>query len=76
MFTFEIGYQNGEIHRFNIDGSIPFDNPFPGNSFYTGGHRKPQGPIYNTQQDILYDVEHGDRTDDEINILMPGMNYG
>ncbi len=67
---------NGKIHRFNMDGSIPADNPIPGNSFYTRGHRNPQGLMYNTSLDILYDIEHGDRTDDEINTLYPGMNYG
>ena len=67
---------NGKIHRFLTDGSIPIDNPIPGNSFYTRGHRNPQGLIYNVGADVLYDVEHGDRTDDEINILYAGMNYG
>jgi aldose sugar dehydrogenase len=67
---------NGKIHRYNMDGSIPGDNPIPGNSFFTRGHRNPQGLVYNTNLDILYDIEHGDRTDDEINILEKGMNYG
>nr|WP_294859059.1 PQQ-dependent sugar dehydrogenase [uncultured Fluviicola sp.] len=67
---------NGKIHRYNMDGSIPADNPIPGNSFFTRGHRNPQGLVYNTNLDLLYDIEHGDRTDDEINILEKGMNYG
>lgn len=67
---------NGKIHRYNMDGSIPADNPIPGNSFFTRGHRNPQGLVFNTNLDILYDIEHGDRTDDEINILEKGMNYG
>lgn len=67
---------NGKIHRYHMDGSIPADNPIPGNSFYTRGHRNPQGLVYNANLDILYDLEHGDRTDDEINILEKGMNYG
>jgi PQQ-dependent dehydrogenase (s-GDH family) len=67
---------NGKIHRFNMDGSIPADNPIPGNSFFTRGHRNPQGLVYNTNLDLLYDIEHGDKTDDEINILEKGMNYG
>lgn len=68
--------QNGKTHRFNIDGSIPSDNPVSGNSFYTRGHRNPQGLMYNPNLDIIYNTEHGDRTDDEINILKKGMNYG
>lgn len=72
----DITTQNGKIHRFNMDGSIPADNPVSGNSFYTRGHRNPQGLMYNPNLDIIYDIEHGDRTDDEINILYKGMNYG
>ncbi len=69
-------YKNGKVHRFNIDGTIPANNPISGNSFYTRGHRNPQGLIFNPVQNIIYDIEHGDRTDDEINILEAGMNYG
>jgi aldose sugar dehydrogenase len=69
-------YKNGKIHRFSIDGSIPANNPLPGNSFYTRGHRNPQGLMYNSIQNVIYDIEHGDRTDDEINVLEAGMNYG
>lgn len=75
-FAQDPNYKNGKVHRFNIDGSIPADNPIPGNSFYTRGHRNPQGLVYNAAQDLLYDIEHGDQTDDEINILQAGMNYG
>ena len=75
-FTQDISTQNGKIHRFNMDGSIPDDNPVAGNSFYTRGHRNPQGLMYNPDLEILYNIEHGNRTDDEINILQKGMNYG
>lgn len=75
-FTQDVTTQNGKIHRFNVDGTIPSDNPIAGNSFYTRGHRNPQGLMYNPNLEIIYDIEHGDRTDDEINILHKGMNYG
>ncbi len=75
-FAQDPNYKNGKIHRFYIDGSIPEDNPLPANSFYTRGHRNPQGLIFNTRTAVIYDVEHGDRTDDEINLLEPGKNYG
>jgi glucose/arabinose dehydrogenase len=55
---------------------VPDDNPIHGNPFYTRGHRNPQGLIYNSSQHLLYEVEHGDRTDDELNLLEKGMNYG
>lgn len=69
-------YPNGKIHRFNMDGSIPADNPIPGNSFYTRGHRNPQGLAFNPETGIVYEAEHGARSDDEVNILKAGMNYG
>jgi glucose/arabinose dehydrogenase len=75
-YTQDISTFNGKIHRFNMDGSIPADNPVPGNSMYTRGHRNPQGLMYDYKNDLLYDIEHGDNTDDEINVLYPGMNYG
>lgn len=75
-FTQDPNTDNGKVHRYNIDGSIPADNPIPGNSFYTRGNRNPQGLMYIPDKDLLFDVEHGDRTDDEVNLLEPGMNYG
>jgi CshA-type fibril repeat protein len=73
---------NGKIHKYNMDGSIPSDNPLVGNangwlpSIWTIGHRNPQGLMYNANSDVFYNIEHGDRTDDEINILQPGKTYG
>ncbi len=75
-FAQDVNTQNGKVLRFNMDGSIPADNPIPNNSFYTRGHRNPQGLIYNPNTEIIYLIEHGDDTDDEINILRKGMNYG
>lgn len=75
-FAQDILTSNGKIHRFHMDGSIPEDNPIKDNSFYTRGHRNPQGLMFDPNTESLYDVEHGDRTDDEINKLIKGMNYG
>lgn len=75
-FAQDPDYKNGKVHRFHLDGSIPSDNPIPGNSFYTRGHRNPQGLMFNPDKKIIYDIEHGDRSDDEVNILEAGMNYG
>ncbi|MFN0204007.1 MAG: PQQ-dependent sugar dehydrogenase [Bacteroidia bacterium] len=75
-FVNDVAYWNGKVHRFNMDGTIPTDNPVAGNSCYTRGHRNPQGLAYNPTQNILYEIEHGDRTDDEINVLESGKSYG
>jgi aldose sugar dehydrogenase len=65
---------NGKILRLNLDGSIPSDNPIAGNPVWSFGHRNPQGLVY--ANGILYSAEHGPDTDDEINIIEKGRNYG
>jgi len=71
---------NGKILRMNLDGTVPADNPWPtapGRSkyLYTTGHRNPQG-LHLASNGILYSSEHGPNNDDEINIIVPGRNYG
>lgn len=71
----------GKIHRLNLDGSIPEDNPFVDQpkaipSIWSYGHRNPQGLIYNSQTDQLWDTEHGPRGGDELNLVKKGHNYG
>ena len=65
---------NGKILRINLDGSIPADNPTHGSPVWTYGHRNPQGLVF--ANNILYSSEHGPDTDDEINIIEKGRNYG
>jgi glucose/arabinose dehydrogenase len=71
----------GKIHRLHEDGSIPGDNPFvktPGAvpSVWAYGVRNPQGLVYDTASDRLWETEHGPRGGDELNIIRPGANYG
>lgn len=65
---------NGKILRINLDGSIPADNPVTGNPYWTYGHRNPQGLVFANNK--LYSSEHGPDSDDEINIIEKGRNYG
>jgi glucose/arabinose dehydrogenase len=72
---------NGKVLRVNGDGTIPADNPImPGASgrtaVYTMGNRNPQGLTFEPGTGRVIEVEHGDNTDDEINILRAGANYG
>lgn len=79
----EIDTQNyatyeGKILRLNLDGSIPIDNPVLNgvrSHIYTYGHRNCQGIVFGTNG-ILYANEHGPKSDDEINIIQSGNNYG
>jgi PQQ-dependent dehydrogenase (s-GDH family) len=68
----------GKSLRLNLDGSIPGDNPeIAGvrSHVFTYGHRNPQGIDFGPDG-TLYESEHGPKTDDEINILKAGANYG
>jgi len=72
---------NGKVLRVNTDGTIPTDNPIiPGSvgrsAIYTWGNRNPQGLAFEPVTGTPYEVEHGDSTHDEINILVAGANYG
>ncbi|MEI9808012.1 MAG: PQQ-dependent sugar dehydrogenase [Bacteroidota bacterium] len=65
---------NGKILRLNLDGTIPGDNPVAGNPYWSYGHRNPQGLVF--VNNTLYSSEHGNTSDDEINIIGKGKNYG
>lgn len=68
----------GKILRLELDGSIPEDNPeIEGvrSHIFSYGHRNPQGIAFGSNG-ILYEAEHGPSSDDELNIIRPGGNYG
>lgn len=58
---------------------IPNSNPFNGatqSAVYTKGVRNDQGFAYDPVNDKLYGSEHGPFSDDEVNIIEAGKNYG
>lgn len=65
---------NGKVLRLNLDGTIPADNPVTGNPYWSFGHRNAQGLVF--ANNIMYSSEHGPSTDDEVNIIEKGRNYG
>ena len=68
----------GKSLRINLDGSVPKDNPKLGgvvSHVFTYGHRNPQGIDFGPDG-TLYESEQGPKTDDEVNILTSGSNYG
>ena len=68
----------GTILRLNLDGSIPDDNPtIDGvrSHILSYGHRNPQGLAFG-DDGRLYASEHGPSTDDELNLIRAGGNYG
>ncbi|MEZ4640021.1 MAG: PQQ-dependent sugar dehydrogenase [Caldilineaceae bacterium] len=67
----------GKVLRIDADGGIPADNPEWGgvrSHVFTVGHRNPQGLAAGNGQ--VYAAEHGPKTDDEVNRLVGGRNYG
>lgn len=81
----------GKILRINMDGSIPADNPLWNSvrsHIYSIGHRNPQGLVWEKEPSNgvpfptlvpggkLFSSEHGPNTDDEINSIESGKNYG
>jgi len=68
----------GKVLRLNTDGSIPDDNPVLADvrsHVFTYGHRNAQGIVFGPDGK-LYSDEHGPDTDDEVNLLLSGKNYG
>lgn len=80
----------GKILRFNVepdtqetgfDAWIPNDNPFntkTQKAVYSYGHRNPQGLAYAVINGAghIYSSEHGPFSDDEVNLIEKGKNYG
>ena len=65
----------GKILRINDDGTIPSDNPFKNSIVFSLGHRNVQGLAWNSNAE-LFATDHGSSGNDEINMVMPGYNYG
>jgi glucose/arabinose dehydrogenase len=71
----------GKIVRINPDGSVPKDNPFVGKEgakpeIWSIGHRNVEAATLHPTTGELWEVEHGARGGDEINIARKGKDYG
>ncbi|HZQ01660.1 MAG TPA: PQQ-dependent sugar dehydrogenase [Reyranella sp.] len=77
----DLGDLAGKIVRLKEDGSVPADNPFVGRQnarpeIFSWGHRNPQGLAMHPETGKIWEVEHGPKGGDELNILKAGANYG
>ena len=77
----DLARPNGKIFRLHDDGRVPKDNPFVSNpealpGIWSHGHRNPQGLVMDPRDGALYSTEQGPRGGDELNLILPGRNYG
>jgi glucose/arabinose dehydrogenase len=71
----------GKVVRINTDGSIPKDNPFLDRAgarpeIWSIGHRNIQAAVLHPTTGELWEVEHGTRGGDELNVVRKGNDYG
>lgn len=72
----------GAVHRINLDGTVPSDNPFFSHSnqmvktYYAYGVRNSYGLTFDPVTNIIWDTENGPSNYDEINPILPGFNSG
>ncbi|MCS6835848.1 MAG: PQQ-dependent sugar dehydrogenase [Anaerolineae bacterium] len=70
----------GKILRYRVEDEgpllIPDDNPFPGSPVYAYGLRNPFDFTFDPFNGNLFAAEVGPSCDDELNLILPGWNYG
>jgi glucose/arabinose dehydrogenase len=74
-------HHKGKVLRLRDDGSVPSDNPFVGRAgyrpeIYSLGHRNQLGLAINPDTGAVWSNENGPNGGDEINVILPGRNYG
>src|SRR5688572_6257489 len=71
----------GKILRLTDEGKVPPDNPFVGRAdarpeIFTMGHRTFLRMAKHPLTGAIWQIENGPNGGDEVNILVPGANYG
>jgi len=71
----------GKVLRFREDGKAPGDNPFIGHAdarpeVFSLGHRDQLGLTVHPATGAVLAAEHGPNGGDEVNLILPGRNYG
>jgi glucose/arabinose dehydrogenase len=71
----------GKLLRMRDDGSLPPDNPYAGKSgykpyIYAMGFRNQLGLTVNPYNGEVWAAEQGPNGGDEVNVILPGRNYG
>ena len=71
----------GKVLRLTADGKVPADNPFVGRAdarpeVFSYGHRDHLGLTVQPETGVVLNAEHGPNGGDEVNLILPGHNYG
>jgi glucose/arabinose dehydrogenase len=71
----------GKVLRLTDEGKVPPDNPFVGKQGYRPevfsiGHRDQLGLTIHPTTGAVLTAEHGPNGGDEVNVILPGRNYG
>lgn len=71
----------GKVIRIAPDGSVPPGNPFADRAdakseIWSYGHRNAQSLAIHPTSGELWEIEHGPRGGDEVNLIGKGKNYG
>ena len=77
----DLSNHHGTVLRLHDDGSVPGDNPFVDRpnalpEIWSYGHRNPQGLAIDPETNDVWITEHGPQGGDELNLVLPGRNYG
>jgi glucose/arabinose dehydrogenase len=77
----DLGSDLGKIIHIDTEGRPAKGNPFIGKAgakpeIWSYGHRNPEALALNPRTGALWDVEHGAKGGDEVNVDVKGKNYG
>jgi glucose/arabinose dehydrogenase len=71
----------GKVLHLTAEGKVPSDNPFVGRAdarteVFSYGHRDHLGLTVQPDTGVVLNAEHGPNGGDEVNVILPGRNYG
>jgi glucose/arabinose dehydrogenase len=72
----DLDHHAGKIMRMTARGSIPKDNPFPESYVFASGFRNSLGFAFDVRAGSLWQTDNGAECNDELNVVVPGGNYG